>query len=62
MEGYVVYRLKGDTVFVQQLMAITDAAYTALWAYCFGIDLRTTTKTIAPLTTHSSGCWSTQGN
>ena len=44
VEGYVVYRLKGDTVVVQQLMAVTDAAYAALWGYCFGIDLRTTTK------------------
>ncbi|MDP3766699.1 MAG: GNAT family N-acetyltransferase, partial [Dehalococcoidia bacterium] len=45
--GYVRYRVRsGHTsglpdgiVLVQELMAATDAAYTALWRYVFGIDL-----------------------
>ncbi len=39
--GHVIYRLDGETVLVIDLMATTDAAYAALWRFCFGIDLRT---------------------
>ena len=39
-EGYVIYRLRDRTVIVLDLMATTHAAYTALWRFCFGIDLR----------------------
>ena len=38
--GYVIYRLRERTVIVVDLMAVTDTAYTALWQFCFGIDLR----------------------
>ena len=43
VDGYVVYRIKGETVQVQELMAATDEAYAALWRFCFDIDLRTST-------------------
>ena len=42
IDGYVIYRLRGDTVSVVDLMAGSDEAHTALWRFCFGIDLRTT--------------------
>ena len=42
IDGYVIYRLLGDTVKVIDLMAGSDAAHAALWRFCFGIDLRTT--------------------
>ena len=42
IDGYVIYRLHGDTVKVIDLMAGSDAAHAALWRFCFGIDLRTT--------------------
>ena len=38
--GYVIYRLRERTVIVIDLMAVTETAYTALWQFCFGIDLR----------------------
>ena len=41
IDGYVIYRLHGDTVRVVDLMAGSDAAHAALWRFCFGIDLRT---------------------
>jgi predicted acetyltransferase len=43
-DGYVMYRIKGKTVMVQELMAATDQAYAALWRFCFDIDLRTSTE------------------
>ncbi len=43
VDGYVIYRTKGEAVQVEQLMAATDDAYSALWRYCFDIDLRETT-------------------
>lgn len=42
IDGYVIYRLHGETVKVIDLMAGSDAAHAALWKFCFGIDLRTT--------------------
>ena len=42
IDGYVIYRLRGDTVGVVDLMAGSDGAHAALWRFCFGIDLRTT--------------------
>lgn len=42
IDGYVIYRLDGQTVKVIDLMAGSDAAHAALWRFCFGIDLRTT--------------------
>ena len=44
VEGYVIYQIKDHVVFVRQLMACNDAAYTALWSYCFGVDLIKTIK------------------
>ena len=53
VEGYVAYEGKiewatappGGTLTVEEMVATTPAAYAALWAYCFGIDLAT--KTVA---------------
>ena len=50
VDGYVVYRVKEGsqhdaegihvhTLIVEELVAATDDAYAALWAYCFGVDL-----------------------
>ena len=44
VEGYAVYRIKDGTVTVRQLMTCSDAAYAALWRYCFDIDLIKTIK------------------
>ena len=41
-DGYVIYRIRGNTVVVQDLMAATAAAHIGLWRFCFGIDLRET--------------------
>ena len=41
VDGYAIYRMKGDTLIVNSLMSATDAAYTALWRYCLDVDLRT---------------------
>ena len=46
VEGYVMYRISGDTLVVVQLMAITDHAYGALWRYCFGVDLMSSTQAL----------------
>lgn len=42
IDGYVAYRIRDRTVGVVDLMAASKAAHAALWAFCFGIDLRTT--------------------
>ncbi len=47
VDGYVRYRIKQEyvegsaagTLFVTELTAATDAAYSALWSYVFGVDL-----------------------
>ena len=41
MEGYAKYRISGDTVTVNELMAATREANTALWRFCFDTDLVT---------------------
>lgn len=41
IDGYVAYRIRGEEVIVVDFMSVTDAAHAALWAFCFGIDLRT---------------------
>ena len=43
VDGYVIYRTRGNTLIVRELMAATHAAYAALWRYCFDVDLRTET-------------------
>ncbi len=47
IDGYVIYRLRGRTVLVQDLMAITAPAHAALWSFCFGIDLRTAIEAVS---------------
>ena len=44
VDGYALYRLDGRArqLRVQELVAATDAAYSALWRFCFGIDLMNT--------------------
>ena len=44
VEGYAIYQIKEDTVMVRMLMACSDAAYSALLQYCFGVDLIKTIK------------------
>jgi predicted acetyltransferase len=39
--GYAMYRIRGATVVVKQLVAATDEAAGALWRYCFDLDLMT---------------------
>lgn len=41
IDGYVCYRTAGNTLIVQELLAASDAAYAALWQFCFGVDLKT---------------------
>ncbi len=41
MEGYARYRTNGNTVIVQELMAVTREAAAALWRFCFDTDLVT---------------------
>ena len=41
MDGYARYRTSGDTVIVQELMAVTPEAVAALWRFCFDTDLVT---------------------
>ncbi len=41
MDGYARYRTSGDTVIIQELMAVTGEAGAALWRFCFDTDLVT---------------------
>ncbi len=41
IDGYAKYRTSGDTVIVNELMAATKEAHTALWRFCFDTDLVT---------------------
>ncbi len=43
IDGYAIYRNMGDTATVHELMAVTEEAYSALWRFCFSVDLRTRT-------------------
>ncbi len=43
LDGYVIYRVRGGELLVHELMSVSDAAYSALWRFCFNMDLRTTT-------------------
>jgi len=40
-DGYAAYRIRERKVVVNKLISATDEAYTALWGYCFGVDLMT---------------------
>ncbi len=44
VEGYLLYRLdgRGRQLRVRELVAATEPAYSALWRFCFGIDLMNT--------------------
>lgn len=42
IDGYVTYRVRGDTLIVHDLIFATDEAHAALWTYCFGVDLMST--------------------
>ncbi len=44
VDGYALYRLdgRGQQLRVGELVPATDAAYSALWRFCFGIDLMNT--------------------
>ena len=44
IDGYAIYRVRGETLLVHELMAVTDEAYSALWRFCFSVDLRTRTE------------------
>ena len=43
-EGYVAYRINGNTLPVVILAVVTREAYATLWRYCFDVDLMSTTK------------------
>jgi len=45
-EGYATYRIRGTTLVVNELMAATEEANTALWRFCFDVDLTTCTEAI----------------
>jgi len=38
-KGYVMYRIKGNNLRVRELMSTDHESYSALWQYCFGVDL-----------------------
>ena len=46
LDGYVTYRTSGTTLIVNELMATTEEANTALWRYCFDVDLMSCTEAI----------------
>ena len=47
-DGYVIYRTNfgEQRLRVYELMAATDEAHAALWQFCFGVDLMTTTEAL----------------
>ena len=46
VDGYVKYRTSGTTLVVIELMAATKEANTALWRYCFDVDLVSCTEAL----------------
>ncbi len=46
VDGYATYRITGTTLVVNELMAVTEDANSALWRFCFDIDLTTTTEAL----------------
>ncbi|MCH8226088.1 MAG: GNAT family N-acetyltransferase [Chloroflexi bacterium] len=46
VDGYVTYRITGPTLVVNELMATTEEASSALWRFCFDIDLISTTEAV----------------
>ena len=45
-EGYVLYRVQGDTLVVHELVDATDEAHAALWRFCLDADLIATIEAI----------------
>ncbi len=46
VDGYVTYRTARPTLVVNELMAATEEANTALWRFCFDIDLMSCTEAL----------------
>ena len=46
VDGYATYRTSGTTLVVNELMATTEEANTALWRFCFDVDLMNCTEAI----------------
>ena len=46
VDGYVTYRITGTTLVVNELMAATDEANSALWRFCFDVDLILSTEAL----------------
>ena len=46
VDGYVTYRTNGTTLIVNELMAATKEANTALWRFCFDLDLISCTEAL----------------
>jgi len=46
VDGYVTYRIQGTTLVVNELMAATKEANTALWRFCFDVDLISCTEAL----------------
>ena len=46
VDGYVAYRTSGTTLVVNELMAATKEANTALWRFCFDTDLISCTEAL----------------
>ncbi len=48
VDGYVLYRLNhsAQTLTVHELISATDEAESALWEYCFGVDMMTSTEAL----------------
>ena len=46
VDGYATYRITGNTLTVNELMAATKEANTALWRFCFDVDLVTSTEAL----------------
>ena len=46
IDGYVTYRIRGATLVVNELMAATKEANTALWRFCFDVDLISYTEAL----------------
>ena len=46
IDGYAVYRIIGTNLCVNELMAVTSKANTALWRFCFDVDRMSTTEAL----------------
>ena len=46
VDGYATYRINGSTLVVNELMAATTEANTALWRFCFDTDLMSSTEAL----------------